>query len=196
MDIPYTVEERSDTRLSNGKLGMWLFLASEAMFFGSLVSAYALLRFAADDWPLGSDVLTVPTAAMNTALLIASSVSMTAAFLAIEAGHLGAFRRWLGLTTLLGIIFLVVKGYEYREKLSHGLGPEDSTFLALYFALTGVHALHLVGGLVVNLFQLGPGVALWRRRPEQFVRRIEVTGLYWHFVDLVWLVLFPLLYLT
>lgn len=196
MEIPYTVEERADTGLSNGKLGMWLFLASEAMFFGSLLSAYALLRFGADEWPRGSDMLTVPLAAANTALLIASSISMTAAFLAIESGRLGIFRRWLGLTTLLGVVFLGIKGLEYRDKLGHGLGPEDSTFLALYFGLTGVHALHLLAGVVVNLFQLGPGVALWRRRPEQFVRRIEVTGLYWHFVDLVWVVLFPLLYLT
>ena len=196
LEIPYTVEERSDTGVTNGKLGMWLFIASETMFFGSLFSSYALLRFAAPEWPVASDLLDVPGAALNSAILILSSVTMTAAYLAIEKGRPGAFRGWLALTTLLGTLFLVIKGVEYQNKLGHGLGPEDSTFLALYFALTGLHALHLLVGLAVNLYQLGPGMRFWQQRPKQFVRRIEVTGLYWHFVDLVWIVLFPVLYLT
>lgn len=196
LEIPYTVEARPDTGLSNGKLGMWLFIASEAMFFGSLISAWALLRFAAEEWPVASEILNVPSAALNSALLILSSVTMTASYFAVEKGRLGEFRRWLGVTTLLGTVFLVIKGLEYRDKLAHGLGPEDSTFLALYFALTGVHAVHLVAGLIANLYQLGPGSRLFASNPEQFTRRIEVTGLYWHFVDLVWIVLFPLLYLT
>ncbi len=196
LEIPYTASARQDTGLANGKLGMWLFIASEAMFFGSLFSSYALLRFGSEQWPTASEILDVPSAAVNSAILIVSSMTMTASYLALEKGDLSRFRRLLSLTTLLGVVFLVIKGLEYRDKLDHGLTPDSSIFLAVYFALTGMHALHLVVGVVANLYHLGPGARLHATNPGQFLGRIEVTGLYWHFVDLVWILLFPVLYLT
>ncbi|MEX2088818.1 MAG: cytochrome c oxidase subunit 3, partial [Bacteroidota bacterium] len=98
-------------------------------------------------------------------------------------------------TVLLGFGFLIIKGFEYGAKFSHDILPGDSTFLAIYFTLTGLHGLHVIGGMIVNGYFWGPGSKMWEREPERFTNRIEVAGLYWHFVDLVWIFLFPVLYL-
>jgi cytochrome c oxidase subunit III len=195
MDIPYTSETRPDTGVTNPKIGIWLFLASEVMLFGSLFSAYALLRMGAATWPDQSAVLSVPLATLNTVILIASSATIVLALAAVRAGRLEAYRRFMGLTILGGVAFLVVKAFEYGDKFAAGLVPATDNFLALYFTLTGLHALHVVGGLVVNLYLWGPGVRMWRTDPARFTGRIEVAGLYWHFVDVVWIFLFPVLYL-
>jgi cytochrome c oxidase subunit III len=193
MNIPYTVEARPDTGLHNAKLGIWLFLASEVMLFGALFSTYIILRMGAPSWPHQS--LNVPMAAFNTVVLISSSVTMVMAWATLKLNDFGKHRMYLALTLLAAAIFLVVKYFEYAEHLSHGEGPWASTFLAIYFTLTGLHGLHIIGGMVVMVYFLGPGAKLWRRNPEQFANRIEATGLYWHFVDLVWIFLFPVLYL-
>ena len=195
MDIPYTSEARPDTGLTNPKIGIWLFLASEVMLFGSLFSAYALLRMGAATWPDQSAVLSVPLATLNTVILIGSSATIVLALAAVRAGRLEAYRRFMGLTILGGVAFLVVKAFEYGDKFAQGLVPATDNFLALYFTLTGLHALHVVGGLVVNLYLWGPGVRMWRTDPARFTGRVEVAGLYWHFVDVVWIFLFPVLYL-
>ena len=195
MEIPYTTEVRPDTGLTNPKLGIWLFLASEVMLFGSLFSAYALLRMGAETWPDQSSILSVPLAALNTLILIASSVTMVMAWASLKTGSLSRYRLYMGLTILGGALFLVVKGFEYSDKFSHGLYPETSVFLATYFTLTGLHAIHVIAGMVVNLYLWGPGTRMWAHHREQFTNRIEVAGLYWHFVDVVWIFLFPVLYL-
>jgi len=196
MDIPYTVKARPDTGLYNGKLGMWLFLASEVMLFGGMFSAYVFLRTGSSDWPRGADVLNVPLATLNTVLLITSSMTMVMAWLALKLNDFGKFRRFLVITIALGTGFLLIKSYEYYDKISHDHLPSTSVFYAIYFALTGLHILHLIGGILVCLWHLLFGKRLWDKTPEQFANRIEVTGLYWHFVDLVWIVLFPTLYLS
>lgn len=196
MDIPYTVRARPDTGLYNGKLGIWLFLASEVMLFGALLSAYVFLRVGAPAWPRGASELLVPVATANTAILITSSMTMLMSWSSLKMNDFGKFRRYLGITMLLGALFLGVKGYEYWEKISLGHYPSTSTFFAIYFVLTGVHVLHLFGGITVCGYHSLFGKKMWDREPERFTNRIEVTGLYWHFVDLVWLVLFPTLYLT
>jgi len=104
-------------------------------------------------------------------------------------------RRYLIGTFLLAAAFLVNKYFEYADHLGHGQGPWASTFLAVYFTLTGLHGLHILGGMVVMAYFIGPGAHMWRSNPERFANRIEYTGLYWHFVDLVWIFLFPVLYL-
>lgn len=195
MQIPYTVAERPDTGLNNVKLGIWLFLASEVMLFGGLFSSYLLLRTGAEEWPLGATILNVPLATLNTVILISSSVTMVLAWAALKMNNFGRHRLYLGLTALLAFGFLVVKGFEYSAKFEHHLYPSHSTFLAIYYTLTGLHGLHVIGGIVVILFLLGPGAKMWRTEPERFTNRIEATGLYWHFVDLVWIFLFPVLYL-
>ncbi|MCH8327388.1 MAG: cytochrome c oxidase subunit 3 [Candidatus Marinimicrobia bacterium] len=193
--IPYTVEVREDTGMNNAKLGIWLFLASEVMLFGGLFSAYIFLRLGAVDWPEGSSLLSVPIATFNTLILIGSSVTMVFSWAALKENDFKKFRLFLGVTILLALLFLVVKSFEYSEKFSHHLYPSSSTFMAIYFTLTGLHAIHILGGIIVNGYFWGPGSKMWKDNPERFTNRIEIAGLYWHFVDLVWIFLFPVLYL-
>ena len=193
MNIPYTVEERPDTGLSNGKFGIWLFLASEVMLFGALFSSYILLRTGAEEWPHGE--LSVTLGAINTVILIGSSVTMVMAWASLKLHDWAKHRLYLIATVVLACVFLVNKYFEYAEHLHAGEGPSHSTFLAIYFTLTGLHGLHILGGIVVMLYFIGPGARMWKTSPDQFTNRIEATGLYWHFVDLVWIFLFPVLYL-
>lgn len=193
--IPYTVEARPDTGLNNVKIGIWLFLASEVMLFGALFASYILLRVGAESWPEGMDVLNVPLATLNTIVLIGSSVTMVMAWASLMRRDFGKYRLYMGSTVLLGFVFLVVKAFEYGSKFEHHLYPSTSTFLAIYFTLTGLHALHVMGGMAVNAYFWGPGAKMWKTAPEQFTNRVETAGLFWHFVDLVWIFLFPVLYL-
>ena len=195
MDIPYTVAERPDTGLNNVKLGIWLFLASEVMLFGGLFSSYVLLRVGATEWPLGSTLLNVPIGTVNTIILIASSVTMVMSWASLKLNDFSKYKLYMGLTILLAVVFLVVKGFEYADKFEHEHFPWESTYLAIYFTLTGLYALHIVGGIIVNAYFWGPGSAMWRTERERFTNRVEAAGLYWHFVDLVWIFLFPVLYL-
>jgi len=193
--IPYTTEPRPDTGLYNAKLGVWLFLSSEVMLFGALFSTYILLRNSAVEWPRGSDLLNIPVAFVNTLVLIASSVTMVMSWASLKMNDLGKFRLYMGLTILCAFGFLGIKTYEYSSKFQHHHFPADSTFLGIYFVLTGLHGLHVIGGLIVNSYFWGPGRKLFATDPDRFANRIEVAGLYWHFVDLVWIFLFPVLYL-
>ena len=195
MEIPYIVEARPDTGLYNAKLGIWLFLASEVMLFGALFSSYILLRVSAPSWPEGSSILNVPLATVNTMVLITSSVTMVMSWVALKMNQFGKFRMWLSLTFLCGVSFMIIKAFEYGAKFSHHLYPSESTFMAIYFTLTGLHGLHVLGGMLVMAYFLGPGARMWKTQPDRFTNRIEVVGLYWHFVDLVWIFLFPVLYL-
>ncbi|HWM95365.1 MAG TPA: cytochrome c oxidase subunit 3 [Thermoanaerobaculia bacterium] len=195
MEIPYNVEPRPDTGLYNAKLGIWLFLASEVMLFGALFSSYILLRTGAPTWPMGREILNVPLATLNTVILIGSSVTMVMSWASLKLKDFKKYRLYMGLTMLLALGFLVVKGFEYGAKFGHHLYPSTNTFLAIYFTLTGLHGLHVIGGMIVNGYLWGPGAKMWKTEPERFTNRIEVAGLYWHFVDLVWIFLFPTLYL-
>lgn len=193
MHIPYAAHERPDTGLHNAKLGMWLFIASEAMLFAGLISSYALLRSGATDWPRHALDLRWPV--LNTALLIGSSMTMVNAWAALHQDDVARHRRSLLTTLLLGTAFLAIKLLEYAQHLRAGEGPSHDMFFGLYYALTGLHALHIAGGLVAMAYFLGPGARLWTENRAHFTNRIEATGLYWHFVDFVWLFLFALLYL-
>ena len=193
--IPFNVEDRPDTGLYNAKLGVWLFLASEVMLFGALFSTYVLLRMGAEHWEHGADFLNIPLATINTMVLIGSSVTMVLSWAALKERNFARFRICLGLTFVAGLVFLAIKYVEYRAKFEHGLFPRESTFLAIYFTMTGLHGLHVIGGMIVNGYLLGPGAKMWTTEPQRFINRVEVAGLYWHFVDLVWIFLFPTLYL-
>ena len=195
MEIPYTVEPRPDTGLTNPKLGIWLFLASEVMLFGGLFSSYVLLRSGADYWPNQADIVNIPLATLNTAVLISSSVTMVMAWASLKMNDFAKYKLYMGLTFLAGVGFLVIKTIEYNEKFTHDFYPSTNNFIGIYFLMTGLHAIHVIGGMVVNGFLWGPGTKMWKTAPEQFVNRVEVAGLYWHFVDLVWIFLFPVLYL-
>ncbi|MDB4859449.1 cytochrome c oxidase subunit 3 [Candidatus Marinimicrobia bacterium] len=196
MEIPYNEELRPDTGLYNAKLGIWLFLASEVMLFGGLFSAYIMLRLSDPNWAsYGQDALNVPLATLNTTVLITSSITMVMSWVSLKLNDLKKYKLYMGLTLLCSFGFLIIKYIEYSSKFSHGLFPSTNNFLAVYFVLTGLHMLHVIGGIVVNGYFFGPGLKMWNTEPERFTNRIEVAGLYWHFVDLVWIFLFPALYL-
>jgi len=195
MEIPYTVELRPDTGLNNGKIGIWLFLASEVMLFGALFASYVMLRVGATEWPAGATYLNIPLATLNTVILISSSITVVLAWASLVRRNLSRYRLFMGITILCGLGFLVVKYFEYTTKFHHGYFPSTNTFLAIYFTLTGLHGLHVIGGMAVNSYLWGPGAALYKTDPVHFTNRVENAGLFWHLVDLVWIFLFPILYL-
>jgi len=182
----------------NSKLGIWIFLASEIMLFGGLFSAYIFLRLAAPpgDFARWATELSVPLATVNTLVLISSSVSMVMAWASLKLKDFPKYKMYMGITLLCSFIFLVIKYFEYTSKFSHHIYPSSSTFMAIYFTLTGLHGIHIIGGMIVMIyFWLPIGAKMWDSQPELFTNRVEVLGLYWHFVDLVWIFLFPVLYL-
>ena len=196
MKIPYNEELRPDTGLYNAKLGIWLFLASEVMLFGGLFSAYIMLRLSDPNWiNYGQSALNVPLATLNTVVLITSSVTMVMSWVSLKLKDLSKFKMYMGITLLCSIIFLVIKYFEYTAKFDAGHYPSTHNFYAVYFTMTGLHGLHIIGGIIVNAYLWMPGTKMWETDPERFTNRVEVAGLYWHFVDLVWIFLFPSIYL-
>jgi cytochrome c oxidase subunit 3 len=290
MEIPYTVTARPDTGLWNAKVGIWLFLASEIMLFGGLFSAYVFLRLDAEPglWPHG--LLNVPVGTMNTAILIASSVTVVMAWASLKMRRFRAYWWYMLVTILCGVIFLGVKLiYEWPQKFEHfgafikkdalekyepylgnhhlaekGLPPrteisghlhnhealddenvkeyeialdpvnadpanpamdrphflyvpptekvakiekadveyanmflpKHSAYFASYFTITGLHGLHVLAGVIVFTYLWLPvGTKLYKRNPEHLANRVEVAGLFWHFVDLIWIYVFALFYL-
>jgi heme/copper-type cytochrome/quinol oxidase subunit 3 len=195
IDIPYTVDRRPDTGINNVVLGTWLFLASEVMLFGGLFSAYILLRSGAAAWPDGASVSSVPLGMLNTALLLASSLAITLSRRAAAGGKERRSRVLLGVTAVLAAGFLAVKGIEYAAKLEAGLYPATSTFMAVYYLLTSVHGLHVLGGLLVIAYFATAGTWSTGGSLPRFANRLASLTLYWHFVDVVWICLFVMLYL-
>ncbi|MEK6797541.1 MAG: cytochrome c oxidase subunit 3 [Planctomycetota bacterium] len=200
--LPYKVEPHPVTGVYSGKLGTWLFLASEVMLFGGLLSAYVFLRVGAPEagpaaWPTHEQTeLSWKIGGINTLVLILSSVTMVMAWVALKMNDVAKGKMYLAVTAALAMTFIVVKlALEYHPKFKHHHVPSTNNFFALYFTLTGLHALHVLGGVVVILYFLLPGAGLWKTNPTYYTNRIECTGLYWHFVDLVWIFLFPILYL-
>jgi heme/copper-type cytochrome/quinol oxidase subunit 3 len=165
------------------------------MLFGALFSSYVLLRVGAPSWPHGYDLLNIPLATINTVVLISSSVTMVMSWASLMMKNFSRYRMYMGATILLALVFLVIKYIEYTGKFSHGIFPSTSTFYAIYFTITGLHGLHVIGGIIVNAYFWGPGSRMWKSDPQRFTNRVEIAGLYWHFVDLVWIFLFPVLYL-
>jgi len=187
--IPYTAARRPDTGVTNVTLGVWLFIASEVMLFGALFSSYTLLRVSAPAWPSGREVLNLTIGLTNTAVLLL----MTSALWRARRAEGPAARPMLLVSTAGAVVFLALKSLEYRGEISAGLFPSTSTFLAMYYTLTGLHALHVLAGAIGNLWAMaGAGRVL----PAMTGGRVRALGLYWTFVDLVWIVILILLYLS
>jgi heme/copper-type cytochrome/quinol oxidase subunit 3 len=194
--IPYITEPREDTGVTNGKIGIWLFLASEVMLFGAFFATYIVLRAGAESWPRGWEIQNVPLGALNTVVLITSSVTMVMAWASLERRNLSQFQRFIGATVVLGGVFLVIKAVEYNAKFEHHYFPSTSTYLAIYFTMTGLHALHVIFGMMVNGYFWITGRSYWESgNQELLINRVENGGLFWHFVDIVWIFLFPIMYL-
>jgi heme/copper-type cytochrome/quinol oxidase subunit 3 len=166
------------------------------MLFGALFSSLILLRSGVAHWPHGRDEgLNIPLATVNTLVLIISSVTVVLAWASLRLGNLKKGRMYLGFTLLCALGFMVIKTIEYTDKFHHHHFPSTNNFYAIYFTMTGLHGLHVLGGMIVFAYFIGPGAKMFATEPARFTNRIEVCGLYWHFVDLVWIFLFPILYL-
>lgn len=202
-------------RVYNLKLGMWVFLLSEVMFFSSLIGAYIILRFAhPEQWAEPNHVLNVPLTGFNTFMLICSSVTMVKAFAAIEHGDQKGLVRWLAVTIILGAFFVGVQAYEYSILVHEGFVPMAEEYAAIarsgplagteetvggplygatFYTMTGFHGAHVTLGVLALIF------VLWRAKRGKYTANdyggVEIVGLYWHFVDLVWIILFTIVYL-
>lgn len=174
-----------------GKFGMWIFLVSEIMFFTGLIGSYIVLRLGATDWPNSWDTLNVPLLTINTTVLLTSSFTMALAVSAIQANEIRKAARNLLFTALLGVLFLVIKGIDYVHMIHEGFTISSNLFGSCYYLLTGFHGLHVLSGviLLIYLYVKTRGGAY---SSNNFVR-IESSGLYWHFIDAVWVVLFAFL---
>lgn len=180
--------------IPTGKFGMWVFLVSEIMFFTGLIGSYIVLRLGSADWPRPGDVLNTPLLGLNTLVLLSSSLSMALALDAVRQGKQAALRGYLLLTAGLGTAFLCIKGFDYVHMWQHGFTLSSNLFGSCYYLLTGFHALHVLSGviLILTLFAAAGRGAFSADR----YGRVEYSGLYWHFIDIVWVILFAILCLV
>ena len=194
LNHPFDPAAPSPLSSSWGKVMMWLFLMSDAMSFAGLLCAYGAVRMSNPLWPVPSSILGVPLTALNTFILICSSVTMVKAVSAIQRGDQAGLRKFLALTMLGGIAFLSIQAYEWTHLIAvEGLTAQHSLFGATFFALTGFHGCHVLGGVLYLGCIL---TAAFRGRYDASRwTSVEVVGLYWHFVDLIWILVFTFVYL-
>ena len=181
-----------------GKLGMWIFLAGDAMSFGALLAGYGALRYSSENWPLPSTHLGIWLTSLMTFLLICSSVTMVKALAAVQDGDLTWFRNFLALTILGGIAFLSMQAYEWTHLIHEGFRLTTnpwgaSQFGTTFYVLTGFHGCHVFAGVVYLSCVLAKGIG-GGYSPSDY-NGVENVGLYWHFVDLVWILVFTFVYL-
>ncbi|MGZ8434354.1 MAG: cytochrome c oxidase subunit 3 [Candidatus Binatia bacterium] len=176
-----------------GKIGTWWFLSSEIPTFGGVIVAYIVMRLGSTGWAEASQHLNFNIALINTFILLTSSMTIVMAHGAAQDLDFKRAANFLGLTVVLGLGFLGMKAFEYSTEISHGFLPSSGIFWSFYYGMTGLHGLHVVAGIIINL-------VLWIQAAKgtlaQHSHRVELAGLYWHFVDIVWIFLFPLLYLA
>ena len=186
--------EASVTPGNLGKLGMWTFLAGDAMTFGAGIAAYGALRIGNPNWPSPADYLGITTTAVMTFILICSSLTMVEALSGIQRGNQAKFRNFMALTVLGGLIFLGMQAFEWHHLIGErGMSIKRDLFDATFFILTGFHGCHVFGGVVYNSVLLIRG--MMGKLPQAKANLVEIAGLYWHFVDLVWILIFTFIYL-
>lgn len=177
----------------HGKSGTWWFLASEIPVFGGLIATYIVMRLGSSGWSEASSQLNFTVALINTLILLTSSMTIVMAHAAAVEKNFTGVASFLGLTILLGLAFLGMKAFEYSTEIGHGFLPSSGIFWSFYYGMTGLHALHVLAGIIVN-------IVLWIQAMKGTLmgkhHRIELAGLYWHLVDIIWIFIFPLLYLA
>ncbi len=183
----------TSTGLSNEKLAMWVFLGSECLLFGGLISTYLLYKTTAVVGPEPHELYDIPFTSISSFVLLMSSLTMVLAVAAIGRGDHSRLRTWLLATALLGGIFISGQVFEFRTFLKEGMGFTTNPASSAFFALTGFHGVHVTIGIIMlmSCFLL----SLRGRIPTDRAEAIEIVGLYWHFVDVVWIVIFTLVYL-
>jgi cytochrome c oxidase subunit 3 len=201
--LHHAEEHDIESGVGSGKLALWLFLASEVMFFSGLICSYIVLRWGAPSWPDPAQLLNIPLTGLNTFILICSSVTMVKALSAAHRDDQAGITKFLGATIALGATFLAIQAYEYYH-LSHGnphhtpplepLLPWKSLFGATFYSMTGFHGFHVTIGVIWLICVFLGHIMKREYGPKNFLT-IELAGLYWHFVDLVWILLFTIVYL-
>ncbi len=187
--------ESPDQAFLSARLGIWAFLATEVLLFGGLFTTYIVYRLRYPDLFHDQHLkLNRLLGLLNTIVLITSSLTVATAIAAIRRGRQILSRVCIALTILLALGFLGIKYVEWSEDFAHGLYPGTNMFFSLYFMMTGLHGIHVVAGIVVLSTVLV--MSAMGKFSEQYATPLEISGLYWHFVDLVWIYLFPLLYLV
>ncbi|MDQ3610705.1 MAG: heme-copper oxidase subunit III [Actinomycetota bacterium] len=183
----------SSLGLSNVKLGMWALLASECLFFGALISTYLLYVRRTGDGPTPAEIFDIPFTSVSTFVLLMSSLGMVLALAAVQSGDHRGFRTWTLATALMGLVFLSGQVYEFTVFFAEDMTITTSPFSSAFFVLTGFHGAHVAFGVLMLL-------AMWAasmlgKLPTERAETVEIVGLYWHFVDIVWILIFTLIYL-
>jgi cytochrome c oxidase subunit 3/cytochrome o ubiquinol oxidase subunit 3 len=186
-------EHATSTGLPNTKLAMWLFLASDCLLFGALIASYVLYRGASVTGPYPADVFDIPYTSVSSFVLLASSLTMVLALAAIQRGDQGRLRIWLLATALLGMTFVGGQVYEFTTFAHEGLTLTTNLFSTTFYVLTGFHGTHVTVGILMLLTLVG--LSLGGRITQDRAQAVELVGLYWHFVDVVWIVIFTVVYL-
>lgn len=193
-DTAQALEHPTSTGLDSRKLAMWTFLASDCMFFGSLIAAYMVSRNRSVVGPYPRELLNIPFTSVSSFVLLMSSLAMVLALAGIQRGSMRQFRIWTVATGLLGLVFLGGQVYEFTEFYHEGLQLDTNLFGSSFFVLTGFHGTHVALG-VVWLFSLFLASFKQGVVTKEKSLNVEIAGLYWHFVDIVWIVIFTLVYL-
>ena len=187
------VQHQTSTGLDNTKLAMWAFLGSECLFFGSLISTYLLYRSRTGSGPTPAEVYDIPFTSVSSFVLLMSSLTMVLALSAIQRGDHKGLRVWLLATAFLGMSFIGGQIYEFTTFYEEGLTISQSPFGSAFFVLTGFHGAHVTVGILMLL--LTTGLSMAGRIPQAESRKVELVGLYWHFVDIIWVIIFTVVYL-
>ena len=192
--VPAVEEHRTSTGLDNTKLAMWAFLGSECLFFGSFITTYLLYRSRVlpDSGPTPHEVYDIPYTSVSSFVLLMSSLTMVLALNAIQRRDQRALRSWLLATAFLGLCFIGGQIYEFTTFYDEGLSLAKSPFGSSFFMLTGFHGAHVTVGILMLLTLVGMS---FFGKLERGSRTVEMVGLYWHFVDIVWIVIFTVVYL-
>lgn len=196
-----TMELSAIEYVPQGRLGMWILIAGELVIFGGLIACYVLYRVRFPEWGEQAANTSTMWGAVNTLILLTSSLFAVKAHEAAIAKNVNKIVTWMTLTIVCGLGFLVVKSIEYTTEISHGFTLTSpglveqgdgigSTFWSFYYLMTGLHGLHVIAGMII-LFVVMRGA-----RKGQDLHRVELAGMYWHMVDIVWIFLFPLLYIA
>lgn len=183
----------TNTGLSNEKLTMWAFLGSECLLFGALISTYLLYKGRSVEGPLPEDIYDIPFTSASSFMLLMSSLTMVLSLAAIQRGDHRRLRLWLLATATLGGLFITGQIYEFTTFYREGLSLSTNLFGSTFFVLTGFHGVHVSLGIVMLLSLFG--LSMRGKLPTERAEAVEIAGLYWHFVDIVWIVIFTVVYL-
>ncbi|MFL5766718.1 MAG: heme-copper oxidase subunit III [Actinomycetota bacterium] len=187
------VEVDTSTGLPNVKVAMWIFLGSECLLFGALITTYVLYRGRSTVGPYPSDLFDIGYTSVSSFVLLASSLTMVLALAAIQRGDHGRLRVWLLATAMLGMTFIGGQVYEFTSFVREGLTLHTNLFGTTFFVLTGFHGVHVTVGILMLLSLVA--LSLAGRLPQDRALTVELVGLYWHFVDIVWIIIFTVVYL-